>query len=203
MGAGWRVLLGIALAVLVLGGCGDSDEDGSESRPVVGTFVGALTGSEAYVAVVAGKENVVAYVCDGQRGISELFTGRRSGDAFESRTGRARIGLELSDDEVRGRVALAGAKSGRFSADRARGRAGFYRKVTPRAGREVRLGWVVLADGTQRGAFTQEGTTTAAPLLRTSNTTFTLSGRTQSAVRVSSGGVDATGFGGGFGQFGG
>lgn len=201
MEAAWRAL-GIVLAVVAIAGCGDSDDDSAEPKPVSGSFVGRLTGSDAYVAVVAGKENVVAYACDGAERVGQLFVGRRSGDTFTGRQDGARIDVELSDAAARGQVTLPGAKSAQFSATRAKGGAGFYRKVTRLEGRELRLAWVVLADGSQRGALVREGTTTVAPSLKPSSATFSFAGRTLTAARVSSGGVDDAGLQGFGGQFG-
>lgn len=186
--------------MVALAGCGDSDDDSAEPEPVSGTFVGRLAGTDAYVAVVAGKENVVAYVCDGAERVGEAFVGRRSGDTFAGRQGGARINVELSNAGARGQVTLPGAKSGRFSATKAKGEAGFYRKVTRLDGRELRLAWVVLADGSQRGALVSEGTTTVAPALKPASATFSLAGQRLTAARVSSGGVDAAGLQGFGGQ---
>lgn len=188
-----RIATSCALVLLaaVVAGCGGSDESSSKSQPVAGTFVGTLSGSDAYVAVVAGKENVVAYVCDGERGIAQLFTGRRSGNAFNGRADGARIELELSDDGARGRATLAGGRDGRFSAQPAGGEAGFYNRATRLDGREVRLGWVVGQDGSQRGALVRARTTTVAPSLDPSSGRFTLSGKTLTATRISSSSADA------------
>jgi hypothetical protein len=183
----------IAVAAIAWAGCGSSDDEGRAPKPVVGTFVGTLAGDDAYVAVVAGKENVVAYVCHGERGIGRLFVGRRSGAAFESRSGGDRITVKLADDGARGRVTLRGAAPAQFAAQPARGDAGFYRTVARRDGREIRVGWVVVGDGSQRGALVQDATATEAPSLRPSDTTFTLAGRRLSAVRVSPKGADAAG----------
>jgi hypothetical protein len=188
-----RRVLGTTLAVFLLAGCGGSDDDGARSARVVGTFVGAVTGSDAYVAVVAGTQNVVAYVCDGEQGIAQLFSGRRSEDRFEVRAGGARITAELSERAAVGRVAIAGATPRRFAAKPAKGRAGFYRRVLERDRREVRLGWAVRGDGSQRGASTTPGNVGPAPSLRVSSGTFVLSGRTLTASRIDSTSLDASG----------
>jgi major membrane immunogen (membrane-anchored lipoprotein) len=79
----------------VLAACGSS---GSSSSPPVGTYAGTVSGSDAFVVVVAGKANVVVYVCDGAHGIAELFTGRRSAEgtlAFQDARG-ARVSVRIA-----------------------------------------------------------------------------------------------------------
>ena len=196
-----RRVLGTTLALVLLAGCGASDDDGARAERAVGAFVGTLMGSDAYVAVVAGKRNVVAYVCDGERGVAQLFSGGRAGDRFEARAAGARIEAEISRDGASGRVALAGAATPkRFAAEPARGNAGFYRRVLEVDGRELRLGWVVRSDGSQRGASTSSGTVSTAPSLQIASGTFVLRERTLTASRIDPASLDASGLMG-FGGF--
>jgi hypothetical protein len=166
------VLLGCAM--LTAGaGCGGSGKH--EPTPVTGSFVGTVPGTDAFVAVVAGKENVVAYVCDGRAGVAELFTGARSGRSVDlTSADGARLTATIEQGEAGGKVRLASGRY-RFSASPANGRAGFYRVLVKTHGQEVKLGWVVLGDGRQRGAKTTTSVT-QAPSLDTASRTTMLAG---------------------------
>lgn len=181
--------LGVALfcALLVgIAGCGDSEEP--EPAVATGPFVGELSGTDAFVAVVAGKENVAAYVCDGGRGIAESFGGRRDGGRVTLTSERgAELSASIERGESSGTITLPGRPPMRFSAEPARGTAGLYQ--VPRA-RPVRAAWVVLNDGRQRGTFagSRVNTSTGRAVVRDAGTL--------SVARVTPTQVSAAGFGG-------
>lgn len=167
-----------------------------------------MSGSQAFVAVVAGKANVVAYVCDGRHGLAELFTGRRSDGggrvALDNRHG-ARLTATVTATRVTGTFAPAGKGFLRFEATPAHRPAGFYR-ARGRVGRaSATAGWVVLPDGTQRGAATIGSKVVAAPAISPTASTATLPGGARATlVRISTAtGADAGLQGGQMGQLGG
>jgi hypothetical protein len=169
-----------------------------------------VAGSQAFVAVVAGKANVVAYVCDGRHAIAELFSGQRSGGGgrivLRNRHG-AQLTATVTATRVTGTFAPPGKGSPlRFEAMPAHRPAGFYR-ARGRVGRaSATAGWVVLPDGTQRGAATIGSKVVAAPALIPTASTATLPGGARvSLVRISTAsGADAGIQGGGqIGQLGG
>jgi hypothetical protein len=97
-----------------------------------------------------------------------------------------------------------GARTIRFAAAVAKPPAGFYRAKRRVHGKAASAGWVVFADGSQRGASTIGGVVGPAPTLSASTSSATLSGTRLSAVRISSGSISQTGImGGQIGQIGG
>ncbi|MDX6511313.1 MAG: hypothetical protein QOE36_817 [Gaiellaceae bacterium] len=187
--------LGVVAAAVLLSGCGGS----KKAAEVQGSFVGEVAGSTAFVAVVAGKGNVAAYVCDGAHGVAELFTGPRSGSsvALTAKDG-SKLDARLAAGKATGSVTVGGTKR-TFTADPAEGKAGFYRAIGKVQGKEATAGWVVLADGRQRGAL-RTTTVLAAPTLNTATQTATLgSGGTISPVLITPTQASRAGLQGGFG----
>ena len=198
---GWPRAGAAVTLVGLLAGCGSSSHP---SAPVTGDYVGKTGGRAAAVAVVVGKANVVAYVCDWRRHVAELFTGSRTGERVALRGARGgKLSGIVQRDRVRGTFTVNG-KAVRFSAAVAKRPAGFYRARGRAHGKTATAGWVVFGDGRQRGALTIGTTVGPAPTLSTSTSTATLSGTRLSAVRISSGSISQTGqLGGQIGQIGG
>ena len=95
-------------------------EGGGADTAVVGSFVGEVSGTKAFVAVVAAPAQdgqdagaVQIYISDG-RGLSEWFSGPISdgGFAAESDDGDAEAEGTLSGDSVTGTVVLPDGKTG-------------------------------------------------------------------------------------------
>jgi hypothetical protein len=196
-----RSRAGGALAlVALLAGCGSSSH---RAAPVTGDYVGKAGGRAGAVAVVVGKTNVVAYVCDWRRHVTALLAGSRSGKrvALHGAHGATLSGI-VARTEVQGSFTVKG-KAVSFTATAARRPAGFYRARGRVHGKTATAGWVVFGDGSQRGAVTIGTTVGPAPTLSASTSTATLSGTRLSAVRISSGSISQTGQLGTQGGFGG
>ncbi len=138
-----------ALVLTALAGCtgddgaeGDGGPEGKNADKAVeaaeaafvGSFVGEVEGTKAFVAVVAapaqeGQDSgaVQVYVSDG-RGLSEFFSGPISdgGFAAESDDGDAEAEGTLSGDSVTGTVALPDGTTGSYEASPPSGGAGLY-----------------------------------------------------------------------------
>ena len=144
----------VALLLTALAGCsGDDDErpDGKKADQAVeagnaffGSFVGKVSGTDAFVAVVAapaeaGRDSgsVQIFVSDG-RDLSEWFTGPISEGGFvaQSDDGDAETEGKLNGDSVTGTVVLPGGKKGRYEAGPPSGAAGLY-ELTVSSGGEV------------------------------------------------------------------
>jgi hypothetical protein len=121
---------------LVITGCGGDDgrSDDRGGKPIDGTYVGKLAGSDAFVAVVAspptrGKDGreVNVYVSDGER-VSEWLAGTAQSNRFSASTDDrdAQVEARISRDAVTGTVKLADGKPARYEATRATGPAGLY-----------------------------------------------------------------------------
>ena len=127
---------------LLIGGCGDGqggaseqqDEQQDTRKPVVGEFVGKVSDTDAFVALVSEepkkgeeKREVRAYLCDGQE-ISEWFVGQARSNEFElSSEGGARLDAKLTDAAAIGTITFPnGGAVLNFEASPATGVEGFY-----------------------------------------------------------------------------
>jgi hypothetical protein len=162
--------LAFALALLVLAGAlGAGGASGSGSARS-GSYVGEVSGTSAFVAVVVGRKGgVLAYVCDSKR-IAEWFQGKvakgRASFALSSRAGY-RLEVSVAAGRAGGKVVYPGyyAPSYSFSATAARKPAGLYRGEKRASGKRYLGGWIVLSDGRQRGAVKVGSRVAAAPTL--------------------------------------
>jgi hypothetical protein len=137
----WFMLVGL----LLMPGCsGDGSPHAKEAddNAVVGSFVGEVSGTEAFVAVVAapaegGKDSgaVQIYVSDGT-GLSEWFSGPISDSSFVAKSddGDAEAMGNLSGDSVRGTVVLPDGETVRYEASPPSGAAGLYELTVSSSG---------------------------------------------------------------------
>jgi hypothetical protein len=94
-----------------------------------------------------------------------------------SRSGKARLALTPDGDGLSARVRMPDGSTHTVALERATGSAGLYRAIAETRGGVLEGGWVVLGDGSQRGALNQfmgggidlrrPSETTAAPPLDT------------------------------------
>ena len=190
---GRRLAWAVAVtAAVVLAGCGDDADTSTEpAQPAAaaaakGAFVGKVDGTDAYVALVSDGSRVLGYVCDAKK-LSrwiDVSTIREGTAALATRTGDDLGEAMISGDRASGTITIDG-ESRAFSAVPASGEAGLYRaaRIDRKDGKltkgEAEAGWIVLPDGTQRGA-TNVGTTStvlvkSAPRLSLSTSTVNLS----------------------------
>jgi hypothetical protein len=135
------------VVLLLMPACSGADSpDGNRAEKadnnVVGSFVGEVSGTKAFVAVVAapvegekGSGAVQIYVSDGRR-LSEWFSGPISDHSFVAKSddGDAETEGKLSGDSVTGTVVLPGGKTGRYEASPPSGAAGLYELTVSSAG---------------------------------------------------------------------
>jgi hypothetical protein len=173
-----RVLAAVTLAGLVVGGAAvNAAAAPTKPKPVSGTFVGTVSGTDAYVAVVAaktkgtGKRAVLAYVCDSQQ-LADWFTAKVTGNhaTLKARNGD-RLTVDLAGGGASGILRLANGTRDRYSAAAGPRPAGLYQAFTTTSGTKYLGGWIALADGTQRGAIKTATTVVANPVV----TSFTTS----------------------------
>jgi hypothetical protein len=148
----------IAATVLLLAfaGCdvmGDEDEDasrqpgsqagGSRPKPVDGTFVGKLDGTEAFVAVAAApvaqgrrRREITVFAC-GDEEVCEWLTGSAAGNRFSaaSSDGDAEFQGSLTRRAASGSIELAGGETSDVTARRATAAAGLYTLTVSPGGR--------------------------------------------------------------------
>jgi hypothetical protein len=144
----WFIL--VVLLLMPFAGCtGDDGPDDEEAekavtadKAIVGSFVGKVSGTKAFVAVVAGPAEgekdsgaVQIYVSDGKR-LSEWFSGPISDNSFVAKSddGDAEARGKLSGDSVTGTVALPSGKTVRYEASPPSGAAGLYELTVSSAG---------------------------------------------------------------------
>ena len=139
----------VSLAALVA--CGDQAPDAAV-RP--GTFVGQLRESDAYIALVSDGEQLGGFASDGKR-ISLWLKGDvdEGQSRLVSRRGQTVGQVRFSGDEADGHVVIGGRRHA-FGARVATGQAGLYRTVKGEPGESgyEETGWIVLPDGSERGA---------------------------------------------------
>jgi transposase len=140
----------VFLLVPLAGWGGDDDRDAGKAGPaakpeqaVDGSFVGEVSGTEAFVAVVAApaddnqnRRQVQVYVADGS-GLSEWFSGSISDNSFAARSddGDGEVKGKLSRDSVAGTVELPDGETARYEANRPTGAAGLYDLTMSRRGK--------------------------------------------------------------------
>ncbi len=131
----WLSCLAVLL-VAPLAGCGGEERTAQKptTKPLDGTFLGKVTGTNALVAVVAapaaGKQerrDVTIYLSDGSK-LSEWLDAAVERNSFTAAsTDRgAKVKGELSGSSVKGTITLPGGDTARYEASRASGAAGLY-----------------------------------------------------------------------------
>jgi hypothetical protein len=146
----------LALAAVGLAACGHDTGGGDHPAATArGVDVGRVDGSRAYIALVSDGRRLGGYLCDG-RTLSVWLEPTRLDDGhakLRSRRGGALGDVALGASSGRGTVRLGGVAHA-FAVSRASGRAGLYRAVAGRAETRgaVEAGWIVIADGSVRGA---------------------------------------------------
>ena len=139
----WVWLVAALLVALV--GCGGDDERDDEQgqRPVDGTFVGKLSGTDALVAVVASpaargedRRDVEVYVSDG-RELNERLTGTVQRNRFTatSEDSDAEAEGEFARGAATGTVQLPGGEPSRYQATQATAASGLYDLTVERDGK--------------------------------------------------------------------
>jgi hypothetical protein len=155
-------------------------------------YVGKVSGDpKTYASVTTlrtvegeGGEFAAVYLCDGEE-VAEILVGvlRAEGKITAVSQGGGNIELERQGSRYVGSGVLGNGERVMFVASSVEvdGPAGFY-WATSEQDRSLEAsdygGWVVLADGSQRGAISQEGTITSGGTLNTSTSTVTLGTRT-------------------------
>ena len=177
------ITLATMVLALIVAGCGSDDNNGSRAsgpEVVAGSFVGTVEGSDAYVAVVAGPDgDVRAYVTDGGSSVDWLdgfLEGPRDTSARLGNDGGAVLEVAFTGRSVSGAFARPGEDPRSFTAAAADEPAGLYRAAESFADGDYVAGWIVLPDGSQRGAIRRYET--PLPPGSVDPTTFTVDTKT-------------------------
>lgn len=154
--------IGMMLGLMMLAvGCGG--EESAERPATVGRFVGRLADATTYFALVTEGDQATAYLCNGVTDdtrvgaeanfVAVWLEGAFDGERVELNDGTTTLALAVAGDTVEG-TARVGGQTLAANGVRATGDAGLYRGIgTDAEGGTHEGGWVVLADGSQRGGF--------------------------------------------------
>ena len=193
------VVIGAVAAGALLLSCGGGSSKQASTIGPIASYTGRISNSDAFVAIVAGKQNVVAFVADGAHKTGIRFTGPRLGPGFDiALPFGARLAGVISAKQTAGALQLGTEPPRTFTATPTTGRAGLYGAVTNLGGSQVGLAWVVLNDGQQRGVQIANGAVSDAPQLDSTSTTISVGGASTPVVRTTPGNTVGVGFGGGF-----
>lgn len=136
---------------------------GGGGTPAARSYVGTVDGTNAYLSVVFDGTRALAYVCDGVPAtpigttptVQTWFNTGSDGRSVNAATGGGRLALQLTDAAMTGTVTVDGreraVRGGAVTAD-----AGLYRGESV-SGPQGVAGWILAADGTQRGGFGTKG----------------------------------------------
>jgi len=158
----------LAVAVAALGGCssGGSDEAPVGSgAAVIRSYVGTVEGTSAFVAVVVDGSRALAYVCDGVPAeplgttptVQAWFNGASDGSRVDVQQAGGQLELQLTESGMSGSVILADGRAASVTGRLATGDAGLYRAEASGDDGTAVAGWILAADGQQRGGFGGEG----------------------------------------------
>jgi hypothetical protein len=162
-------LLALALSVSVACGSDSSDsaKDTSATSPasVTRTYVGTAQGTASLVAVVVDGTRALAYVCDGMPGdpagapptVQTWFNGASDGKTVKVTQSGGQLQLRLTDTDMTGTVTLADGRTLPVTGKAVFGDAGLYRAEAAGNGGTAIAGWILAADGQQRGGVGGEG----------------------------------------------
>jgi hypothetical protein len=157
----WLPVLLVASLALVPAGCGgdDDDEDAGQAPTapeervsLADQWAGRVKGTKAYISLFTLNDGQAgSYLADGAK-VATLVLGRVEGDKLSLRPadGTTVTGT-VAGDEVTGTVKLDGREYA-YTAERATGEAGWYRGRKTTGGETIAAGFIVLDDGSFRGA---------------------------------------------------
>lgn len=152
----------LAVVVTVLAGCGSNGEDegsGPSGAAATRTYVGTVQGTAAFLAVVVDGSRALAYVCDGVPAdpvgspptVQAWFNGPSDGKAVEVNQPGERLQLRLTDTDMTGTLALMDGRTASVTGRAVTGDAGLYRAEAAGSDSKAVAGWILAADGQQRG----------------------------------------------------
>jgi hypothetical protein len=139
------------------------------------------------VAVVVDGSRALAYVCDGVPGepvgtvptVQAWFNGPSDGGAVDVQQPGGRLQLQLTDTDMTGTLTLPDGRNVAVTGRAVAGDAGLYRAEAAGSGGKALAGWILAADGQQRGGVGGDGSVakiSGSRVLNLSQPTFTLQG---------------------------
>ncbi len=157
----------VALLVLLIGVPGSAAA--SRQAHIAGHtgYVGTVSGTRAFVAVVERGSRVTAYVCDSGR-IAQWFEGAVSaGRSKITSSGGYVLQVTFGHGRATGSLRFPGKEGAlhHFTAASAASPAGLWRGSKTVDGKTIVGGWIILPDGQQRGEILSGSTDLGSPIL--------------------------------------
>ena len=154
-----KMLVVVMLAVVLLPVLKTHAQDGGTASEGLVTFGGHVTGSDnEFVAVGIGEDSATIYICDGQADkgtvtIAEWFSGPVVDNRIDitSEAGH-RVEVSISGDAASGKFTFADGTVKEFELELLEGRSALYRSEFAFGDIRFVSGWLVLPDGSVRGA---------------------------------------------------
>jgi hypothetical protein len=134
---------------------------GVSKSPTRATYAGRVGGGGGSVALSIHGTQVIAYVCNGSTVEAWLKGTANGGRLAMTGKNRARLTASYASGKITGDVVAHGTDYS-FSVPVVNKPSGLYRATAVVRGATVKVGWIVLADGTQVGAL-EEDSDSAAP----------------------------------------
>jgi hypothetical protein len=137
----------------------------SQATPVTGNFVAQSPG--AFVGIVTSQNKAMVYICDGAQ-LAQWYRGPiQSGGLLEavSNNQQSRITAQVLSHSIIGTITLQHGQTFAFKATPASGKAGLYRSEHSLDGKNYLGGWIIAANGEQRGAVIGAGSTRPGRML--------------------------------------
>jgi hypothetical protein len=181
------VALLFTVAAGVLAACGSRESNEASSPPPsagVRSYVGTADGTDAFVAVVVDGSRALAYVCDGVPAepagtpptLQAWFEGPSDGTSVDVQEPSGRLRLELTASDMTGTLTFADGRNVTVSGRTVDEDAGLYRAEAAAADRKAVAGWVLAADGRQRGGVDDSRKVSGVRPLNLAQRTFTFEG---------------------------
>jgi hypothetical protein len=143
-------------------------QDEAEEEPTL--FIGTVTDNEnEFVAVAIDGENVTVYICDGNSdedtvSIAQWFIGtvEDSAIAITAANGNS-VAAAIAEDSVTGQFTFTDGTTKDFVLAPSEGDAAFFRSEFALDDEDYVAGWIILPDGSVRGANLRTSTGTLSP----------------------------------------
>ena len=150
--------------ILILSSFGLANQPKSTQTTVnpyllTGSFVGQVQNSDIFIAIVITNNEILAYVCDGVE-VAEWFRGSMPESGWLELISKKgwKLQASMSRSSAIGSLVMENSKPMAFLALPAEGKAGLYRASSTKDGIKYVGGWIVNANGDQRGAVIGGGT---------------------------------------------
>jgi hypothetical protein len=175
-------MVALATASALVVGCGDDDDEttaeatqAQQGPRLADQWAGKVEGTDSYISVFTLDDGQTgAYLADGKK-VAVLALGSLEGGQLSLAAEAGTTVTGSVDGTATGTVLLNG-KEYDFTAQRASGEAGWYRVRKVVDGEQISAGYILLADGTQRGAVRRGEQVIAAPELDPADPTVQVEG---------------------------